>query len=172
MKYIYVLTLFLSAALGWSQNNAIFGGGINDGWSLASIEEPSNNIFNGGADDGWAMTFFSEPDNNIYNGGIDDGWAFLISPIYNWSLLAVEENTFGSLLKAYPNPTTSQLNIDLGAFYETTDVEIYNTTGQVISIKKHFRTDTLSIDIEGAKGIYFIKITSESKVATVKILKK
>ena len=75
---------------GWSSgayvqvaDQAIFLGGEDDGWSMANYVQPGDEaIFLGGEDDGWSMANYVQPgDEAIFFGGEGDGWASVIYPL-------------------------------------------------------------------------------------------
>lgn len=99
MKYFQFLLMTMTiimTTIAQPPNNAIFNGGINDGfhkatflqagnniytggvgngWAKNNFMQAGSNIFSGGNGDGWAKTMFLQPGNNIFNGGDGDGWA-------------------------------------------------------------------------------------------------
>ena len=172
MKHIYILLLVLIAKPIWSQsNNPIFQGGNSDGWANNSVAETNNNIYAGGNNDGWATGLFSELRNEIYAGGNADGWSSQWSDVFHLDVLAITENTFGNLFAAYPNPSSGIINVDLGNIYQFVTVDISNAAGQQIMSANYTSTDILALKIEGANGIYFVKITGNDKTVILKILK-
>ncbi len=60
-----------------TKNNSIFSGAHNDGFDYEGIiSKTHSGIFQGGIDDGFNVLLFNEKINsNIYYGGIDDGWS-------------------------------------------------------------------------------------------------
>ncbi|GAA4761241.1 MULTISPECIES: T9SS-dependent choice-of-anchor J family protein [Flavobacterium] len=83
-------------------------------------------------------------------------------------LLSTNENNFIGL-KYYPNPVDNILNIENNSVISS--VEILSVTGQSLFIKS-FLTNNITIDTNNfAHGVYFIKITSENKSKTLKIIK-
>jgi Secretion system C-terminal sorting domain len=79
-KWLFIFSVFCLSKTN-AQNNAIFNGGIADGFSLNRFTQPdiaANNIFNGGNADGFSINRFTQPDitaNNIFNGGNADGFS-------------------------------------------------------------------------------------------------
>ena len=60
-----------------AQNNAIFKGGIADGWVSKNMLQTSSNIYKGGTADGYATLNFAQNSGNIFKGGTADGWSSL-----------------------------------------------------------------------------------------------
>ncbi len=83
------------------------------------------------------------------------------------------ENTFGSDLVFYPNPTFDYLNIELGTPYSNIYAKVISINGQVVKSKEFFNTDRINLMIEGPPGYYIVEIiTSDSKRAAFGIVKE
>ncbi len=84
----------------------------------------------------------------------------------------VFENDFEKIIVIYPNPTSDNLSIDLGACYDKTSVMVTNAIGQEI-IKKYFNdSQILQLNIPGQACMYFIEVQSGDKKAIVKVIKQ
>ena len=51
---------------------------------------------------------------------------------FSLTSLRVIENTFGKSISAYPNPTKSVVNLDLGEIYKTIEIKIFDNLGKLI----------------------------------------
>lgn len=76
MKKVLLTILVLGCMKVQAQNNAIFNGGIADGWDRNAYQQAANNIYTGGSGDGWSYQSFAQASNAIFNGGNADGWGF------------------------------------------------------------------------------------------------
>lgn len=75
-------------------------------------------------------------------------------------------------LKVYPNPTSDYLHINIDNFDVNTSLELFNLMGKQVKAS-HLYSNRAIVDISNlAKGVYFLKIHSNGKVATKKIIKK
>ncbi len=73
-------------------------------------------------------------------------------------------------IKIFPNPNKGTFMISSNKSKEELSVEIYNTAGQIIYKNVSKKDGNLSVDIsDKAKGVYFIKITSNDKIYNSKI---
>ncbi|WP_300566648.1 choice-of-anchor J domain-containing protein [Flavobacterium sp.] len=73
-------------------------------------------------------------------------------------------------LKYYPNPVTNILNVENNS--EISSVEIFTITGQSI-FNKEYSTNNIRIDMNHLpNGVYFVKINSEDKNKTLKVVKE
>ncbi len=72
----------------------------------------------------------------------------------------------------YPNPTTKDLNINLGNAYGTVKVDLLNTLGQVITTNNYTNTGNINIEITGNKGVYFVRLSVDNEqIKTIRVLK-
>ncbi len=74
-------------------------------------------------------------------------------------------------LNVFPNPAQTTLTIQLNTPQENTNIEIYNSSGQLMT---SFITSASSemVDVsEWAMGIYFVRIESEGEVVTEKFIR-
>ena len=76
--------------------------------------------------------------------------------------------------KIYPNPTTSQLNIQL--FDNQTDnvsIELYDMMGKLRITIQNAREDHIALDMSPlAPGIYLLKVANDQNIHTYKIVKQ
>ncbi len=75
-------------------------------------------------------------------------------------------------IKIYPNPITDKFTIELDYHNSSYSLEILNTIGQVILIRK-ITNNIEQIDLSGlSDGIYFVKLQSENNKIVRKIIKQ
>jgi len=100
------------------------------------------------------------------NGCIDTSACYAITSV------GIQENAFGDRIRVFPNPITGKLSIDLGQQYTNITIKVKTVTGQVISNTKYASADKVILAIDGAAGLYFVKIlTTDGKFATLKVVK-
>ena len=87
-------------------------------------------------------------------------------------VLSIEESSFARLVSLYPNPTTSELHIDLGETYTQIEVNITSTDGKVIDKLQLTHTDKITYQLDGQPGIYFIEVTSGDERAIFRLIKQ
>lgn len=105
------------------------------------------------------------------------GWmdfAMLSMPAYTWQVRAyveeqnqesVEENEIDNV-KIYPNPTSSNLNIDIDSM---TNISIFNSLGQLVYDSK-VESDNFVIDMsQFDAGVYMIRVTTENGLITKRV---
>lgn len=63
-------------------------------------------------------------------------------------------------ITAYPNPTNGNVQIQLGNTYEQITVEVINSLGQVIQTRTYTDSNQLSVYIDGAAGLYMLRVTT------------
>ncbi|HHW59647.1 MAG: T9SS type A sorting domain-containing protein [Bacteroidales bacterium] len=80
------------------------------------------------------------------------------------------ENTFAGKIKIYPNPSDGSFYIDLENYYDKISISLANVIGEIVYQNNYYNTRLILINIENAKGIYFISISSADEIATFKII--
>jgi len=90
----------------------------------------------------------------------------------NVSNANILENSFGNSLKAFPNPTQGDINIELGANYNDVLVIVRNATGQEVLRKSFSNANSLQINIPGEAGFYTVEVAAQDKKALLKVMKK
>jgi hypothetical protein len=86
-------------------------------------------------------------------------------------VLSVSSNTFGSSFNVYPNPSNGVSKISLGATYAEVNLQVVDILGKVIDVQNHSNTNEVILNTESyTSGIYFIKVHSGSKSATIKLV--
>jgi len=87
--------------------------------------------------------------------------------------VGIVENGFGNALSIYPNPTTGVITIDFGSVTETVYAEVTSLSGTVIASKTLSNTSRFNIEINAAKGVYILRLsTSSGKLAVMKLVKE
>jgi hypothetical protein len=72
----------------------------------------------------------------------------------------------------YPNPATSELNIQLPSDANEAIVEFYDTMGR-LSLSKKITKSNLNINVSSlSSGIYLLKVLSEDKIGAQKFIKE
>ncbi len=85
---------------------------------------------------------------------------------------SVVPNAVG-VVNVYPIPTKSSVTISLGTTVNTVYAKIMNTTGQVIRTQEFSSTNELTVNLDGAPGMYMIDLTtSEGKHSMIKAVKE
>lgn len=84
------------------------------------------------------------------------------------ALLSTNENSFVGF-SYYPNPTSNVITIDNSE--EINFIELSSLTGQIIYSQKN-NSNKMTIDMSNyARGVYFLKVNSNGKSKTVKIIR-
>ena len=76
-------------------------------------------------------------------------------------------------IKAYPNPTSGTLMIDLGMEYAAVEVKITTVIGAWISTENFNHSQLLQIEMPETQGVYFVNISlPNGEKATIKVAKE
>jgi|GEM_PF-4060695 len=88
--------------------------------------------------------------------------------------LAETENDWMEFTSAntvsFPNPFENEVTLTLSSDYETASIEVFNMNG--IKVHNAQVTGSYTFGNELTAGIYFVKISSQSKTETIKVVKK
>ncbi len=114
---------------------------------------------------------------------IFDGIPYYSGPTTNYFLMRINKNSWllntivpkyknNRLINIYPNPTSSDLYINLNGYSIGPLINIYDLSGQIVRTISYSGENTLSIDISDLKdGIYFIQLVTKDNKQTFKIIK-
>jgi len=134
------------------------------GWATQTLQ--SNVVFDGGnssyCNGEAARTILTDNPNNwlIRDGGKN-------------CTLSVSDNHLELSMKAYPNPTSGAFIIQLGEVNKNIKIRIINALGQVIKEANYSNQKTINLNIDGAKGLYFLYIQNgEGLSKYLNIIKK
>ena len=75
-------------------------------------------------------------------------------------------------LSIYPNPTSGNLNIQLGHTYEDVQVVVRNILGQQIMTETYTAVKDINMNIEANSGTYFVELTTGNQRTVSKVLKQ
>jgi len=85
--------------------------------------------------------------------------------------LGISENKLLSF-EMYPNPVSDVLNIQLPTGTDKAEVGVYDYTGRLVSTKTVSSNDS-TLDVQNiSKGIYIIRVTTNSKIGVQRFIKK
>lgn len=88
----------------------------------------------------------------------------------------LEENKSTTIqkLNCYPNPCTSDLNIDLKELEGSINIEVLSTSGQtMLSQNKVNSKDIYTLNVSGlSDGIYLLKVASEGQMTMTSFIKQ
>ena len=74
---------------------------------------------------------------------------------------------------AFPNPTSGFVHLDFGTLLNDLSIEVMNAFGENILTVQDNNMYTLDIDLSSfSSGVYFIKVKSENRVGSVRVVKQ
>lgn len=86
--------------------------------------------------------------------------------------VGMNEISYSTIL-LYPNPSNSNITIDLGEIKQKTKITLTNGIGQVLLTENYESTTLINLTIDAPKGIYFLQIeTDNGESRTIKVLKE
>lgn len=98
----------------------------------------------------------------------------VINDVYQCQSIWSSTATFSNLpmIELYPNPTTSNVQMNLDQVYETVVVYVYNSLGQVVQEYNVNSTNQLQVSLPNNKGVYLLQLQTETGNQTFKVIKE
>lgn len=91
----------------------------------------------------------------------------------NGNILGIENSDAKDPFTLYPNPVTTQLQIDLNQISSHSTVELFNMEGRLVYSQDHKNTDLITMQMTSfSKGIYILKIQLDETQKTLKVIKQ
>jgi hypothetical protein len=145
------------------------GSGFAEGRSL--VLDNVGNIF---ATGNFKATTDFDPLAGVFNltsNGADDIFIIkLQNELENTT--SINEHSWTSKINLYPNPTTSALTIESDKIFENANLIVRNAIGQEIFSDTYSSTNSITFNLNGESGVYFIEINDTGKVAILKVIKE
>jgi hypothetical protein len=112
---------------------------------------------------------FTATTNGNYKVAITDGVCSDTSACVSITTVGIKENLNAlAVVRAYPNPITSLLTIELAGANETYYVELTNTLGQVV-LSETSKGKNLTLATENLNaGVYFVKVKNHQPIKIIK----
>jgi hypothetical protein len=186
--------LALTLSVGFDQADASFGpagihlsemvisSGAFSGWTVGDFLVEANKVLGGGASLYTAKQVEETAaaiNENYVDGSVDRGYLDCPTEAVNQSGLTqrralTQEAAAALTLRAQPNPSRGQLQLQLAGVSGKVELQITNASGVVIesrSLSLEGATRVLPLDLSRqAAGLYLIRIVSSKGVQTQKIL--
>ena len=110
--------------------------------------------------------------NGDYAVEITDGNCVDTSACEAITTVGVNENSFGTNISLYPNPTKSNVVIDLGEVKGAT-VLVTDLTGKEVMLVKYINSNTITLNTSSLnKGLYFVAIQSNNQQKVMKLIRE
>ncbi|TND06967.1 MAG: hypothetical protein FD123_3431 [Bacteroidetes bacterium] len=94
------------------------------------------------------------------------------SACQNVNSIGMMENTFGSNLNLYPNPSKGEFFVDLGGTYSDVVITISDVAGRVIYTQNSVSANIIPVNLDAPAGLYIITLTAENHKAIIKLVKE
>ena len=96
----------------------------------------------------------------------------IIAPEDSTVTPGVDENSFGSAISLYPNPTSGDVLLELGEVKDAV-ITLLDVTGKTISVVKSGNRSSIPIPLRDFRqGIYFVTIATNNDKKVMKLVKK
>jgi len=147
------------ATLTANQNNASYQWVDCDNGN-APISGETNQIFTATANGNYAVEITT----------VDNCTA--TSSCYTVSGLSLNENGITNNVKLYPNPTNGNFVISLSEINTKSTIQIIDLTGKLVFENTFSNQSQINLDLQAPKGVYFVKVLSNSEQTVLKLIKK
>ncbi|MDG1477220.1 MAG: T9SS type A sorting domain-containing protein [Vicingaceae bacterium] len=87
------------------------------------------------------------------------------------STVGINSERIKNQTNIYPNPTQDIINIELKSMEDAT-IKVYNVLGELIHQLDNINKKTIQLELNGAVGLYLIKISSQGETQHFKLLKR
>jgi hypothetical protein len=88
------------------------------------------------------------------------------------SSVSLDEIGFGKNVSIQPNPMTESATLHFGKVYNEIEIQILNALGQTISIEQFEMKESVTLEITGKPGVYYVIIQSEEGRIVREVIKK
>ena len=92
----------------------------------------------------------------------------------NWapSSVGIAKNTMNMNVSVFPNPATSELNIDFGTTKSNCTIQLVNTIGSIVYTEnRENASGKMKLDLSNfAKGVYFVRLSDNDHVYSEKVI--
>jgi len=86
--------------------------------------------------------------------------------------IGIGEHNFGTDFQLYPNPTTGNFSIDLGAQYSMIHVRLTDLQGKVVQTGLYENGQLLNLHVANPAGVYLLRVETGDKKAVVRLVKE
>jgi hypothetical protein len=93
------------------------------------------------------------------------------SPTIGASQTLSENEFFFNGLSIYPNPSNGLVHINLGELNDI-NIKVYSTLGKLVYTEDHITNQIHQFRLNAAQGVYLIKVNSDNKTKTYKLILK
>jgi hypothetical protein len=93
--------------------------------------------------------------------------------VCNSIIISGIDHTQSIVQSIWPNPTSGKINIKVSENKQGIDLFIHDMSGRVLLTKEIVPFETsISVELPGVSGVYFVQLKSDLKTETFKIIKK
>lgn len=94
-----------------------------------------------------------------------------VSPCYAVTSVGVSGNLFNEL-QLFPNPTRGDFTLTVGKVYSELLIEVSDSYGRLVDRKSFVQQDRVNWTLDGAPGVYFIRVSADGHFAVIRLVKQ
>ncbi len=123
------------------------------------------------------ITFYASGISANGNGGISGdnaapGQTLQLTETENETPTSLNTTDFSNEVAVFPNPSTGTFTVNLGEELSNVKTKLNTASGELIESDSYSSAEVLQLYINAPAGIYFYTIETESKSATIRLIKK
>lgn len=163
------ITIDVGDTVRWTNT----GGSHNVNGTTATY--PSNPVsFGNAVSNSWVFFYvFNTPGTYNYQCDVHVG-AGMVGEITVLSATGIEDHIAQidqPITNIYPNPNQGQVTMDIGELNEVS-INVFSVGGQLIYHEENIMGPTHQFELNGAPGVYFLELISQSEKQHYKLVKK
>ncbi len=123
------------------------------------------------------ITFYASGISANGNGGTSGdnaapGQTLQLTETENETPTSLNTTDFSNEVAVFPNPSTGTFTVNLGEELSNVKTKLNTASGELIESDSYSSAEVLQLYINAPAGIYFYTIETESKSATIRLIKK
>ena len=115
---------------------------------------------------------FTPTENGNYAVALSENGCLDTSACVAVTTVGIIQNTMTENFVVFPNPTDGVVKIVFENDQQELNVSLLSVTGQLLQSKTFTNSATITFEIEGAPGVYFLKLKSSDQEAVIRVVKE
>jgi len=104
---------------------------------------------------------FTPTTNGAYAVIVTSGNCSATSACFVITTVGINDKFENESVRIYPNPSNGKINIEMDKEYKLMTVEIVSASGQIVHQKDYSDVQTINLNLDLPKGIYFIRMSND-----------
>jgi len=113
---------------------------------------------------------FTATSNGQYALALNNGVCYDTSMCFAVTTIGLAELALSDV-QVYPNPTSSNVTVDLGQLYSDAQVSVKDVLGRTIAQYNMNNRQQINIALDGAAAVYFLHVVAGTQEKTIRVIK-